>query len=283
MNDLYKPCHICGGYHAPRVVAIDESQFTKLNLEALRIANSMYAGTWDFNQKIDPALTKGVAEHLSDAVLNGFGKGFPDLDFDSPDFKMLLNLEKNVYQFSAAKNYHQLQDMNRALKDASGNLRPFNEFVKEVQTISKVYNRAWLETEYRTANNGATLAARWNDYQENADVMPYLQYETVGDGRVRDDHAALDGVIKPIDDPFWNTWYPPNGFNCRCTVLQLTAGSVTPDTRISYPEVPPMFRTNLAKQQLVFPKGHPYWDMPKKDLKVVREESEKLTPRHDGR
>ena len=53
--------------------------------------------------------------------------------------------------------------------------------------------------------------------------MPYLEYTAVMDDRTRDEHAALDGHIYPIDDPFWQTFYPPNGFNCRCNVIQHSA------------------------------------------------------------
>ena len=49
-----------------------------------------------------------------------------------------------------------------------------------------------------------------------------LQYVTAGDEKVRDDHAILDGVVADINDPFWNTYYPPNDWNCRCDVIQLS-------------------------------------------------------------
>lgn len=59
--------------------------------------------------------------------------------------------------------------------------------------------------------------------QDNKSRRPYLRYNTVGDDRVRDTHAVLDGVTRPVDDPFWNTYLPPWDFNCRCDVTSLTA------------------------------------------------------------
>jgi adenine/guanine phosphoribosyltransferase-like PRPP-binding protein len=31
-----------------------------------------------------------------------------------------------------------------------------------------------------------------------------------------------DNIIKPIDDPFWDTHYAPNGFRCRCHIRSLS-------------------------------------------------------------
>lgn len=35
----------------------------------------------------------------------------------------------------------------------------------------------------------------------------------------RPHHVALDGVIRPADDTFWQTHYPPNGWGCKCRVV----------------------------------------------------------------
>lgn len=41
---------------------------------------------------------------------------------------------------------------------------------------------------------------------------PYWMYDAVGDRKTRPTHMALDGMVYPADHPFWDTWYPPNGF-----------------------------------------------------------------------
>lgn len=79
-----------------------------------------------------------------------------------------------------------------------------------------------LNTIYRTNMQQAYAAARYQRYMDNVDNRPYWQYSAVGDQRTRPAHQALHGKIYRYDDPFWSTFYPPNGFNCRCTVIALS-------------------------------------------------------------
>lgn len=79
-----------------------------------------------------------------------------------------------------------------------------------------------LNTIYRVNMQAAYSAARYQRLRDNVDNRPYWQYSSVGDARTRPAHLALSGKIYRYDDPFWTTFYPPNGFNCRCTVIALS-------------------------------------------------------------
>lgn len=52
--------------------------------------------------------------------------------------------------------------------------------------------------------------------------LPFWLYRTMEDSRVRDSHAALNGLILPADDPFWSGHYPPWDWGCRCLVIAVT-------------------------------------------------------------
>nr|WP_255491191.1 phage minor head protein [Dysgonomonas sp. 520] len=180
---------------------------------------------------------------------------------------MLEKLVENVFSFSAAKNYQQLQDITLTLVDEDGNLREFNDFRAAVEELGYKYNVDWLQTEYQTAVASATAAARWVEYENEADIFPMLQYQTVGDSRVRASHQLLDGITRHVNDDFWETYYPPNGWNCRCEAIQLpeSDAQATP-TPLQLPPMQKMFKTNLSKTGLLFPKNHPYYDGVPKDV-----------------
>jgi len=81
--------------------------------------------------------------------------------------------------------------------------------------------RHQLETIYRNSVQTAYMAGHWRAFEATKDDFPYLMYDAINDSRTRPSHRALDGVIKPVDDPFWKTHFPPIGHRCRCSVRSL--------------------------------------------------------------
>ncbi|HRI27969.1 MAG TPA: PBECR2 nuclease fold domain-containing protein [Chitinophagales bacterium] len=82
-------------------------------------------------------------------------------------------------------------------------------------------------------------------------------------------HAPINGVILPVNHPFWNTYYPPNGWNCRCDVIQLTQdqaekkGVANEAQAIGVAKnaaTQELFELNVGKQKVVFDTNkHPYF------------------------
>ena len=110
------------------------------------------------------------------------------------------------------------------------------------------------------------MAAKWERFAQDGDRYN-LQYRTIGDDRVREEHAGLDGITLPIDDPFWHTYYPPNGWNCRCTVVQVLKDKyeVTPHSEAMamgeaalQTDSKGIFRFNSGIQQKAVPDYNPY-------------------------
>lgn len=210
-------------------------------------AGDLDAGTWAANvEKLWAATSKGM----------GISTGYQA----STSNELAAALRQNLFVFGAFKNHHMVGDIVGALTDPSGNVRSFADFKKAALAISGNYNGSWLKTEYDTAIASGQMAVKWQDFQQNKRALPFLRYETIGDSRVRPAHRALDGVTRHIDDPFWETWFPPNGWACRCDVAQVAGGKtpvpkVLPDDK----QVPLVFRHNPGATGQVFSAQHPYF------------------------
>ena len=74
---------------------------------------------------------------------------------------------------------------------------------------------------YRTNLRTARAAGQWDRISRNADLLPYLVYELGPSEQHREEHAAWAGLCLKVDDPWWNTHYPPNGWGCKCRVRQV--------------------------------------------------------------
>lgn len=133
---------------------------------------------------------------------------------------MRKRLQRSDYIFSGMKTFHELNEAFPSLLDENGNRKSFEAFLNDVRKIDKTYNSNYLRAEYNFVQSSAEMAAKWERFSEDGDRYN-LQYRTAGDGKVRPEHAALNGVTLPQSDPFWEEYYPPNGWNCRCTVVQV--------------------------------------------------------------
>lgn len=129
-------------------------------------------------------------------------------------------LKESDYVFSGIKTFHELNEAFPSLLDEEGNRKPFNRFLNDVQKVYDAYNVQYLRTEYNFAQASALMAARWKQFEQDGDRYN-LQYRTMYDKRVRRTHRMLHNITLPITSPFWDKYFPPNGWNCRCTVVQV--------------------------------------------------------------
>lgn len=129
-------------------------------------------------------------------------------------------LKESNYVFSGIKTFHELNEAFPSLLDEEGNRKPFNQFLNDVQKVYDAYNVQYLRTEYNFAQASALMAARWKQFEQDGDRYN-LQYRTMYDKRVRRTHRMLHNITLPIESPFWNKYFPPNGWGCRCTVVQV--------------------------------------------------------------
>lgn len=209
------------------------------------------------------ALTEDAPQHFIRVHANTLTEAFGRVDI-SP--AMRKQLEQSTWIFSGFKTYHEMKEAVPSLIAEDGSRKTFEQFLNDVQTIDEKYNVNYLRAEYNFATHSAQMAAKWEQIEADGDDYD-LQYRTAGDGLVRDEHAALDGITLPPSDPFWEENYPPNGWNCRCTAVQVRKGkyphsdskeAMRKGREATDGKHQDMMRFNPGKQRKVFPDYNAY-------------------------
>jgi SPP1 gp7 family putative phage head morphogenesis protein len=160
------------------------------------------------NLKILKPIFEVNFKKLNDPIIAEIKKG----DFT----EIFTKKSQNIGRFSAAKTFQQAKDLTDLVISDKGYL-PFEEFKKFASEVVEKYNVTWLETEYNDVKANSQMARSFLEAEQSG--VEYLQYSAINDGVTRADHAAMDGIILPINHSFWKTHTPPNGFNCRCEVV----------------------------------------------------------------
>lgn len=206
----------------------------------------------------DPAVQEFVGAHAS--VLDS---SFQKVEMSDA---MRRRLTRSNFIFSGMKAFHELHEAFPSLLDENGNRKSFNRFLNDVQSIDSTYNANYLRAEYNFVAASAEMAGRWEQFMRDGDRYN-LQYRTQQDDKVRPEHAALDRVTLPPSDSFWEEFYPPNGWNCRCTVVQVRKSKypVTPHDEAMrlgdealQRDTKGIFRFNSGKEGKSVPDYNPY-------------------------
>lgn len=248
-------CPCCGGHGHSLFDLSDMEGWDNIYEDIARKLLDAKLNTGD----IHPGLYFETAKQL----LEGMDKGLGGSSFDYNDSRNVLKsyLTRNIYHFSAAKSMTEMLEFRNLMYDKkTKEILPFGEFKRRVVERGKSFNEAYLQTEYDTALQSTIMAHKWNALNTE-----YLEFSTVGDDRVRPEHAKLDKLTYPKNHQIWNKMYPPLDWNCRCTVVPGIAskyrsseadrdekyvGKMVKDT---------IFDNNTGKTRLIFDTGHPYY------------------------
>ena len=208
---------------------------------------------------------------LRDGVDEGSSRKWVETEYRSTSWEMQKNLRYNVGVFSAFKNHAQVDEMVSALRDEKGALRSYNDFKKTATGIEKDYNENWLKAEYNAAVRSARTATDWVSATTNQKLYPNIEYLPSRSAHRRVEHEQYYGIIRPVDDPFWNTHLPPVGWGCKCGWR--TTRSTSTEVPENLPPVPKAFAHNPGKSQQVFSPDHPFMKDRKSQAKEIEKEA----------
>ncbi len=141
-------------------------------------------------------------------------------------YRLTQEAKVRAFSVSGMARLDALKNIQDSLTDAIEKGVSLADWKKDVQFILERWDitGARAETIYRTNLQTSYQVGRY-EQMTDPDVLemrPYWQYVAVMDQATRPEHAAMNGKVFPADDPIWDEWYPPNGFNCRCTVHTLS-------------------------------------------------------------
>lgn len=222
------------------------------------ILQLIQSGIYSSNN-LPPKLYLDLASKLNSAIFKGWGTTLDTYTFGDPEYELLQSFSANMQRFSGAKTFQQVKEVEKIIGAA--------EYTEVGKQILNIYNRTWLDTEIDMVIKLSDESRNFIRYEKEKDTLPLLRFETIGDDRVRPHHRALDGIIKPVNDPFWNSYTPPLEWNCRCLLQQLESGRITPDSKIDFKEVDKevddVFNNNPRRTGLLFKETgkykHPYF------------------------
>jgi Phage Mu protein F like protein len=154
--------------------------------------------------------------------------------------------EEHGHAFTVAKSagFDILQDVRDAVQAAIENGETFETFKTKLEPVLR--SKGWWGTRkiidpktgekvnaklgtprrlkiiYESNLRAARSAGQFERAMRTKGVLPYFQYR-LGPSEVhRPLHQEKDGLILPVDDPFWDQWFPPNGWGCKCWLRTLT-------------------------------------------------------------
>lgn len=187
-------------------------------------------------------LVRIAAEPPESALAYMRAKGF-DLrpEFDWRD--MWRDAHATAFTVAKSAGFDILGDVHAACLKAIAKGRTFRQFAAELTPIlqakgwwgkapaldpktgemkeSQLGSPRRLRIIYDTNLRMAQASGEWTRIQENRETHPYLRYVVILDGKERPEHRAWHNTVLPVDHAWWKTHYPPNGWRCRCSTMQL--------------------------------------------------------------
>lgn len=121
-----------------------------------------------------------------------------------------------------------------------------------------IVNERRLRTIFDMNTRMSLASGHWQRIQRQKKQLPYLRYLPSTSEHKRPLHKEWYGVILPVDHPWWQTHFPPNGWGCKCHFEQVSEArmkrmgwTVTPDNEI--PDGPPRLFTTAGGETISVP------------------------------
>lgn len=140
-----------------------------------------------------------------------------DIEFSlirhTPD-TLIEYIKTQVFPFHVTSDAEKRRHVGQLILTETNEIKPFYKFFHSVKELYPDCNRKTLENEFVLFTNTARMAVKWEDFQKNGDRYP-IKLSTEGK------FAPLNGIVLPLNDPFWLQYFPPLGWWDLSSVVQV--------------------------------------------------------------
>ncbi len=246
--DYYKPkgCPVHG------VTLLNDSN---VKVPKLGIKSDAYKGIAETNDAKKP-INKELFGYTNSLLLKGIEQVYGKPKYSDKEFEFVLGLQRNVSKFAGYKTAHQTALLTKAKPEA-------------YSAINNAYNTNYARSEFVHTVRSARMAKNWQQWQADKDIYPYLEYIPSVAAEPRSDHKKLYGIIKHLDDDFWDTWLPPSDWGCKCSTEQRRKNTGSRELPTDLQKPSELMRNNAGKSGAIFTDAHPMIKAVSKELKEV--------------
>jgi hypothetical protein len=142
-------------------------------------------------------------------------------------------MHARAFVVAGAQSDGLVADFHDAVTRAIAEGRTLEDFRKDFDRIVAEHGWSYRGTRnwrsrviFETNMRMSYSSGRWAQAQRVKRTRPFVRYVHVDPMLTqkfsRPDHAALHDLVLHIDDPFWDYYWPPNGWGCRCFVQSLS-------------------------------------------------------------
>lgn len=159
------------------------------------------------------------------AAVEKLEKIFKEADYDTINMSVIKKIFQGSVHEVSQIHADAVQIAQSAIREA---MKANISREDAIQQIKKTgVSDGYAQNVYRTNTATAVNQATYNKALDSGYVDGF-RYRAVGDSRTRQNHLAADKLEQPVDSHYWDSLYPPLGYNCRCHVIPVYAGQLRP-------------------------------------------------------
>jgi hypothetical protein len=159
-------------------------------------------------------------------------------------WEMQQEMQANVSRFAAYKAHQATQEILEYVDS--------DDYETKAKQIINRYNR-YQVAEYNTAVARSRTALQWVEFTEDDlknQMYPNLKWLPSSSADPREEHRLFYGLVLPKNDPFWNSNYPGNLWNCKCDWEETDEPAFTGE--VAYVKPHNGLGGNPAKDKIIF-------------------------------